>query len=109
MISALMIAVCCVLFIHMGLYDELEKITGHRFKIISCTKCLVFWSCLLYMIITGNGIVKSVFTGFGLSYISLWLELLLSKLGVVYENLYSEIYSETDKKCTEKTGEVSEM
>lgn len=98
MIEVIMIMVCCTLFNHMGLCEAIEKVIKHKIPIINCVKCFTFWSCLIYMILTKYDILLSLFIAFIMSYISLWLEMILGYMTMIYNKIYDEIYtSEKDK------------
>ena len=102
--GALMVTVCCVLFIHMGLCEAVERTFRYKFKIISCVRCLTFWCDLLYLTVTSTPVIHAVFYSFTLSYMSLWLEVLLTVTGRFYERIYSEIYAAPDKDGSGETA-----
>ena len=85
------ITASCVLFIGMGLEEEIERILSCRFRILSCPKCLTFWSVLLFGVISGHGFVETVAVSFLFSYAALWLSLLCDELTTLYNKLYDSI------------------
>lgn len=100
------ITACCVLFIGMGLEATIERILSCRFRILSCPKCLTFWSVLLFGGITGHGIVDVLAVSFLSAYAALWLSLLCDKLTILYNKIYESIQtadaSENPQSVAEK-------
>ena len=90
------ITASCVLFIVMGLEAEIERILSCRFKILSCPKCLTFWSVLLFGFITGHGCIETVAVSFVSAYSALWLSLLCDKITIIYNRLYENINKQTE-------------
>ena len=90
-LDALLIIVSCVLIVQMGLIDAIEKIIPYRFKILSCPKCLVFWSSLIWHLATGRGVLLSIGTSFVSSYVALWLVLAYDFMAIVYNKTYEKI------------------
>ena len=89
--SIILILITCVLFIHIGLGDTICDIIGFDFILFRCVKCITFWSILVYCFFVNQwGIVVSLSTSFICAYLSLWLDLLLSKLAVLYEKWGSQ-------------------
>ena len=77
--------------IHMGLVDAVLKFYGIEDKdipIIRCPKCLTFWAVLLFLVLTRHNVVLSLATSFLASYVGIWLDLLLGKMDVWYEDIY---------------------
>lgn len=94
--------ICCTLFNHMGLCEAIEKNIKHKLPIMNCVKCLTFWSCFIYMVLTIYDILLSLFIAFIMSYISLWLEMFLGYMTIIYNKICDEIYtSEKDKPTRE--------
>lgn len=102
-----MLTVCSTLFIHMGLCEALEKLFKVKFRVLSCTKCLTFWMNIITLALLKADILTIVFCSFSMSYIALWLELLLSILSNRYEYIYTKIYSEANQESSGKTNKVS--
>jgi len=98
--GAIMIAASCVLYISMGLHDAIVRVTGINLRITGCPKCLGFWCVLAYCLISGNGIVRSVFVAFSLAYAALWATLLLDALSTLYNRLYEKLTT-TDTEGSE--------
>lgn len=93
--EAAMVMVSCVLFVGMGLSDEIQRRLRFRSKILSCPKCLTMWPCLGLLLLRGYAPVPSVFVSFLFSYAALWLTLILDALTLLYNKVY-EIITETD-------------
>ena len=98
--EAALITASCVLFVQMGLSRAIQDVAGFRSEILSCPKCSTFWSVLVYLLVTGNGIVESVAASFISSYSALWLSLLYDALAKLYNDCYEAI-SETDDASTD--------
>ena len=80
--------------IHMGLVDAVLKFYGIEDKdipIIRCPKCLTFWAVLLFLVLTRHNVILSLATSFLASYVGIWLDLLLGKMDVWYEDIYKRI------------------
>lgn len=89
--EAAIIMTCCVLFIQMGLSDAIQSKLHIRLRILSCPKCLTFWSCMGWFALHGDFSIRTVAASFIASYCSLWLALLYDGLAVAYNYLYEEI------------------
>ena len=94
-LEAALLAVGCTLFVNMGLADAMQETIGFHFRILSCVKCLVFWTVLAFLAIRGCRIVVAVPASFLFSYTALWLDLGLSALNRRYNELYETITTET--------------
>ena len=107
--EAALITVSCVLFIQMGLSHAIQERIGFKSEILSCPKCLPFWSVLAYMLLTGRGILQSIATSFLSSYSALWLSLVYDALAKLYNSCYEAI-TETDDTAqdAEATADGSE-
>lgn len=99
-IEAVLITLCCVLFISMGLSGAVQERT-RRIGFLSCPKCLTFWVCLVYFLASGYPLLDSVTASFISSYSALWLSLVYDLLATLYNKIYETI-TETD------TSEVDE-
>ena len=86
-----MIALSCVLFVGMGLAGAIQEYIPFRLRIMTCPKCLTFWSVLIYSLFSGEGVIQSIAVSFIISYISLWAALLLDALTILYNMLYEKI------------------
>lgn len=93
--EAALLAAGCVLFINMGLSDAIQDTIGIHSKILSCPKCLCFWSSLAFLVFNRCRIVTAVPASFILSYLALWLDLGLSALNKIYNELYEQIAAKT--------------
>lgn len=90
------ITASCVLFIGMGLEAEVERILSCRFSILSCPKCLTFWSVMVFGVIAGHGLLETIAVSFLSSYAALWLSLLCDELTTIYNKIYETINEQTD-------------
>lgn len=94
--EAALLTVSCVLFIQMGLSHAIQERIGIRSKILSCPRCCTFWSVLVYLLLSGNGFIRSVAASFLLSYSALWLSLIYDALAKLYNSFYEAINETTD-------------
>ena len=91
MAEAALITASCVLFVQMGLSEAIQETLGFRSKILSCPKCLTFWTCLAWTVFHGYGALPSVAASFISSYCALWLALVYDALAVLYSYCYENI------------------
>ena len=89
-----LITIACVLFVCMGLSDAIQSAVGIRIPVVSCPKCLTFWSVLLWCVWREASPAVCVATSFICAYSALWLSLVHDALSVLYNKLY-ELLSET--------------
>ena len=94
MAAVALVAVSCVLAIHMGLVDAIGETLHLRLRIISCTKCLTFWATLALGALRGWGVIVSVATAFVSAYLALWLDLALTYMAMYYNRWYEKINAE---------------
>ena len=94
--EAAMITISCVLFVQMGLSRAIQERIGFNSKILSCSRCLTFWSVLMYMLLTGHGVLPSVTASFLSALSALWLSLLYDALAKFYNTCYDAISETTD-------------
>lgn len=86
-----LILISCVLFIHLGLGETIEKVIRFRFVLLHYAKCLSFWVILTYALLFSElSVVESVCSAFVSAYLALWIDLGLYKLARIYENQYDE-------------------
>jgi len=102
--EAALITASCVLFVQMGLSGAIQDVVGFRSEILSCPKCSTFWSVLVYLLVTGSGIVVSVAVSFLSSYSALWLSLLYDALAKLYNDCYEAIYETDDASADAEAG-----
>ena len=89
--EAILLAVGCVLFVNMGLSDAIQETIGFHSRILSCPKCLTFWTTFSFLLISRCRIATAVGASFLLSYSALWADLGLSALNKIYNELYEQI------------------
>lgn len=99
--GAVMITLSCVLFVQMGLADAIQDVLGFRLTLISCPKCLTYWSVLAYAILSGRGFLECVAVPFISAYAALWVALAYDCLTTIYNKFYEHISETTD---TEEDG-----
>ena len=100
----LLIMLIAVLFNHLGLADTVTFHTK-RNVVLNCSKCLTFWTSLGYsLLVLQWGCIQSIAVSFTLSYLALWVELLLNLLNLIYTKTYGKIYpSETGERDSSQT------
>lgn len=100
------IVIAVTMFNHLGLCEALSKMIKYEFKILSCSKCFTFWSCLIYQSLTGVNIIRSIALSFVMAYVAMWFELLLSLLSKCYEWIYTKVFT-TEEAITEGSGNTN--
>ena len=100
----LLIMLIAVLFNHLGLADTVTFHTK-RNVVLNCSKCLTFWTSLGYsLLVLQWGCIPGIAVSFTLSYLALWVELLLNLLNLIYKKTYGKIYpSETGERDSSQT------
>lgn len=81
----------CVSMNHMGLIGAIERELGHPLPIINCVKCSTWWLTMIYGLYSTGLFIVSVATAFLLSYLAVWLELLMGFIDSIYLKLYGKI------------------
>lgn len=94
--EVVLLIISCVLFIQMGLSEAIQNIIKVDLIILSCPKCLTFWSVLLYCVLSNYDFIICLATSFISSYIALWLVLLYDLLAITYNKCYEDINKEDD-------------
>lgn len=83
------------LFVHLGLADAILRVTRINLPYLRCAKCMSFWSVLTYsLLIVPIQAEVSVLIAFMCAYASLWVELLLGKLAILYEKVSNNMDAE---------------
>ena len=77
-----------VIAVHLGLSVAISKVLT---KILSCPKCLTFWSTLILLYLFKCDIVIAILLSLLNAYISNWFALLLIKLNQKYEKLWQKL------------------
>lgn len=91
------IVFACVTANHLGLVDAAAAVAKcRRLPVVSCPKCLTFWSTLAYMAVTAHGVIPALATSFLASYAALWVELLEGFTDKLYTIAYDKIYPAPD-------------
>ena len=105
--DALLITVSAVLFIQMGLSEAIQRLLRFKSVVLSCHRCLSFWSVLAWSLVHGNPFLNSVAASFLCSYLSLWLALLYDAVAVKYNEAYGKIPTQDTSEAG--ADEVSEL
>ena len=99
-----LLAISCVLFVSMGLSAAIQETLHFKSKILSCPKCLTFWSVLIFNLLTGTRPVEAVAVSFISAYVALWAALLLDSITIIYNWFYEKI---TEPQDTDKENGVA--
>src|SRR5574344_701050 len=59
------------LFFYRKIVGSNVRYNGFEIPLISCPKCVSFWTVLLYLLIIGTGVIPSVFIAVVMSYLSI--------------------------------------
>lgn len=86
--------VSCVLFIHLGLGEAIERTLRVRFVLLRCVKCLTFWSMLAYSLVHSLPLEYALCLSFVSAYASLWADIPLAKFANLYEKLNKDLDAE---------------
>ena len=86
----------CVAANHLGLVDAIENTIRHKLPIINCSKCLTFWTLIVYGVSVRENIFVSIATSFLFAYFSVWLLLLFAIIDKQYNRIYDKIYTTAD-------------
>ena len=99
MTDAVAIMFICTAMNHMGLIEAIEDELGYELPIIGCVKCSTFWATFTYLLFSQKALLFPIATAFLLSYLSVWLELLMGFIDSIYLKCYEKItdYHRYDK------------
>lgn len=98
------IFISCVLFIHLGLGEAIERTLQVRFVLLRCVKCLTFWSVLAYSLVHSLPVEVALCAAFVSAYAALWMDIPLAKLATLYENLYKDMDAEEPPRPSATAG-----
>lgn len=109
-IDVVAIITSCVMFIHMGLVDEVLALFGLRkdLPIVTCPKCLTFHCVLWFLFLTGHNVIHTVAVSFLASYCAIWLDMFLSIMDKCYVYIYRKLSEDGGlfhQRDRESTGE----
>jgi hypothetical protein len=117
------IVVACTSANHLGLIAAVESLLHRRLPVVSCPKCLTFWSTLAYLLacfLVGDdaplrggtiaaylpAVPRMLAVSFLAAYSALWLELIMYFIDTIYNSIYDQISKdnreETDGEVTSK-------
>lgn len=89
------VVISCCLFIHLGLGQTISRLLHVQLVLLHCVKCLTFWCVLGYSLLRLTLPAEScICIAFVSSYTALWVDLLLAKLSVLYEEFYKSVAAE---------------
>ena len=96
---------------HLGLIEAAEGVIGRRLPIVSCSKCLTFWSVLAWCCLVCCDSIAALLprlptllaVSFLASYTAIWLELLMACIDTIYNRIYEKIIN--PETGTEAPGE----
>ena len=99
----------CVMFIHMGLADAIAQRLKVQCALLSCAKCLSFWSVLAYSLFEVQlPWPNCLAVAFLMAYASLWAELGLGKIARLYENISNHLESEAEETDAGRPSSTAE-
>lgn len=98
----------CTAANHLGLIPAIEAVIHRHLPVIGCTKCLTFWSVLVYGIAEVNFTLLTLqysLTLLAISFLSawsaIWLDLFMGIIDYLYIKVYEQIYPATDEADTD--------
>mgnify|MGYP003503162782 FL=1 len=98
------IFISCVLFIHLGLGEAIERTLQVRFVLLRYVKCPTFWSILAYSLVHSLPVEVALCAAFVSAYAALWMDIPLAKLATLYENLYKDMDAEEPPRPSATAG-----
>ena len=110
-----MILFSCTAANHLGLVSAIEQKVGIRLPVVNCVKCISFWSTMLYMCMSEQGVTVSFAVSFLNAYLSTWLELGMGYIDTLYIKSYDKIYetsadtTSADTDYGDTTGTLSDL
>ena len=100
-VAFLMIA--AVLVNHLGLIEAIEKVARRELPVINCSRCLSFWSVLIWLCCTTVAAHRHLpvilATSTIAAFLAPWLELLFGLIGKLYEKIYKKTFPKADTKA----------
>ena len=100
MFDVAMLVFACVAANHLGLISAVEDVIGRNLPVINCPKCSVFWLVLAYLVCGRHNVLSSIAASFLMSYLALWLDLIMGCVDYLYNKVYDKIYSAEDKQAS---------
>lgn len=93
----MLVDIACLVFActaanHLGLIGKIEEL-WRPLPIVSCAKCLSFWSVLSYLLLTGANVITSLAISFLSAWSAVWLDLLMGFIDKLYLIIYDSIYT----------------
>lgn len=86
--DALMVMVFAVLANHLGLMDAVVKVFV---QIARCPKCSSFWFSMALLLLMGKDIITALACSIVVSYLSIWIGLILFELNKIYDKIWQRI------------------
>ena len=101
MTGVALVSFCCLMFIHLGLGEALNRETRLDFILFRCVKCLNFWSVLCYtLFVVKLPFVESSATAFATTYAVVWIDLIMAKIARKYDIWYNQTEEDNDSTQT---------
>ncbi len=88
-----MIVFSATLANHMGLVEAIEGVIRHKIPVLNCSKCLSFWSVLLYGLFSGIRVIPSVAISFLCAFVAVWFALSLGLIDKLYNDVYQDSFA----------------
>lgn len=70
---------------HLGLVEAISKVLS---KIMDCSMCSTFWSCLVFLTISGEDPINAAIVSIFAAYVSNWINFVL----IILQHKYDEIW-----------------
>ena len=94
------IVFACTAMNHLGLIRAIKTVTKcNRLPVVSCPKCLSFWSVLAYGTWHEGlaGLPVTLAASLLCSYTAVWLELIMYAIDTLYNRIYGIIEEENEE------------
>ena len=95
----------CTAVNHLGLIKAIQTVTKcNRLPIVSCPKCLTFWSVLAYELwrVGFLDLPMVLAISFLCSYLAIWLELIMYAIDTLYNRIYGILENNNEEDRDEE-------
>ena len=106
------IVFACTAVNHLGLIAAVERVIRHKLPVVSCPKCLTFWSMMACGVAEENSSLFTLHSSLRLlavsllcSYLAVWLELIMYAVDTLYNRIYGTIEDTQEEDTGEGSGE----
>jgi hypothetical protein len=89
---------------HLGLIEAIEHVINKKIPVVNCAKCFTFWSVLVYSLFQRQYPIVSVAMSFLCAYSSVWLEMLLGYVNLLYIRCHESLFTQkTDDETSSQS------